>query len=361
MCPHIRRFPARKPASELPAFACPEAVRGAGVVQPFGPDTGASITMAADMREGGMGKREPPKAGRDTGKGLQSPAPTCGLGPQPPARCPHDDTEQRVTAARPSSLNTRLQALVERIAATRGVAIVVLRASELLIREPDGNARCVAPGSEAVYTHGIVMRAGKSSVVDGGEPPDVMVDADDSEIDLSRRLSLYERWALPEVWVAVPEGPVSRRREAAPHFAIHLLTRLGYVRVSRSAALPSWSAEEIHAALNEPKGLISERTSAALRRVGRLMHAHVGVGADDDPMLSPAQDELGAEPTVEDRVDAHEEMFGLRGFAVSPSFTDRVAALQRPLPHLLRAAYECRDEDDFLERIGVVREVPLVL
>ena len=255
----------------------------------------------------------------------------------------------------------QLGGLVERIATTRGAGIAVLRASELVIRDPDGNTRRVAEKSQVVYTRD-TERGGEPVVIDGGERPDVVLQADDNAVALRRKLSLYEKCGLPEVWVLGPDrrGHQMARRWAL-HVAIHLRTRVGYVRAPRSAALPSWSAEEIQAALNEPEGFMSDGTIAALRRVGRLMRADAGMGPDDDPILPADPGELPAEPTMADRIDALDEMFNLRGFAVAPSFAVRVAALRRPLPYLLRAAYECRDEDDFLERIGVVREIPLVL
>lgn len=240
--------------------------------------------------------------------------------------------------------------------------MAVLRASELAIRGPDGNTRRIAQNSQVVYTRDTTKHAGEPVVIDGGELPDVVLEADGTAVALRRKLSLYEKCGFREVWVVGPDrrGHQMARRWAV-RVAIHLRTRVGYVRAPRSAALPSWSAEEIQTALNEPEGFMSDGTNAALRRVGRLMRADADMGPDDDPILPADPGELRAEPTMEDRIDALDEMFGLRGFGASPSFTVRVAALQRPLPLLLRAAYECLDEDDFLERIGVVREIPLVL
>lgn len=253
----------------------------------------------------------------------------------------------------------QLGGLVERIAATRGAGIVVLRARELLIRDADGNTRRIGKKSKLVYTHGAATHAAETVVIDDGELPDVVLDADDTGTPLRRKLSLYEKWGFPEVWVADRHAPSPR--DGVPRLAIHVRTRLGYVQAPMSAALPSWSAEEIHTALSEPEGFMSDGTITALRRVGRLMRTDVNKGPDDDPVLPAERGEVRAEPTMEDRIEALDEMFGLRGFAVSPSFTARVAALQRSLPLLLRAAYEARDEDDFLERLGVVREIPLVL
>ena len=307
-----------------------------------------------------MGRRTPFRA-RRAGNGRRSRTQKRGFGSQPQALSRYDGTDLRASVLYRNSPRMQLGGLVERIAATRGVGIAVLRANELVIREPDGNTRRIARNSQLVYAHDTVTRSGEIVAIDDGSLPDVVLDVDDTAVALHRKLSRYEKWGFPEVWMAVPDRLAPSQRKGAPRVAIHLRTRLGYVRAPMSAALPSWSAEEIHAALNEPEGFMSEETIAALRRVGRLMRADADTGPDDDPVLPAERGELRAEPTMEDRIDALDEMFSLRGLAVSPSFTVRVAALQRPLPYLLRAAYECRDEDDFLERIRVVREIPLVL
>ena len=309
-----------------------------------------------------MDRRTRPKARRGARKARQLRAQRRGLGPQPQALSRYGDADLRAPPPYRGPPKMRLGGLVERIAAIRGAGIVVLRAKELLIRNPDGNKRRIGRKSEVVYTQGTTTtRVEGTVVVDHGELPDVVLDLDDTAVALRRKLSLYEKWGFPEVWVVAPDRRAFNQREHARRVAIHLRTRLGYVRAPRSAALPSWSAEEIQTALNEPERFMSDETIAALRRVGRLMRPDAEMGPDDDPILPAEPGELRAEPTMEDRIEALDEMFGLRGFAVSPSFTVRVAALQRPLPYLLRAAYEGRDEDDFLERIGVVREIPLAL
>ena len=307
-----------------------------------------------------MGRRTPPKARRGRGRGRLSRAQARGLVLQPQARPRYDDTDLRAPSYR-SPPKMQLGGLVERIAATRGADIAVLRAEELLVRGADGKSRRIRQKSELVYTHGAATRAGETLVIDAGELPDVVLAVADGAVARPTKLSLHEKCGFPEVWVVVPDRHAPSWSEAAPRVAIHLRTHLGYVRAPRSAALPSWSAEEIYTALHEPEGFMSDGTIAALRRVGRLMRPDADMGPDDDPILPPGEGELRAEPTMEDRIEALDEMFTLRGFAGSPSFTARVAALKHSLPFLLRAAYNCHDEDDFLERIGVVREIPLVL
>ncbi|MYE25174.1 MAG: hypothetical protein F4Y01_14730 [Gammaproteobacteria bacterium] len=307
-----------------------------------------------------MGRRTP--FGLGAGSGQQSWAERRDLGARLQAPSRYKGTGRHTPVPCRDFPRTELGGLVERIAATRGAGIAVLRASELVIRDPDGNARRIGQNSQVVFTSDATKCAGEPVVIDRGEFPGVVLQAGDTAVAVRRKLSLYEKCGLPEVWVV---GPDRRGHQMARRWdvriAIYLRTRLGYVRAPRSAALPSWSAAEIQTALNEPEGFMSDGTIAALRRVGRLMRADADMGPDDDSVLPAERGELRAEPTMEDRIDALDEIFGLRGFAVSHSFTVRVAALRRPLPYLLRAAYESRDEDDFLERIGVVREIPLVL
>lgn len=246
-----------------------------------------------------------------------------------------------------------LAGLTERIAAARGAGIAVLPAKDLRILDGGGKRRRFRQAVEIVYTRPTGACVVEDSVeVKEVELPDVVLQAAASADARHRTLSRYEKWGFPEVWVEVPDRRRKSRLGPAPGLAIHLLTRLGYVQSPTSAAFPSWSAEEIHAALNEPQGRMSAATATALRRVGRLMRAEATNAAIE-------RDESGAEATTEARIDALDEIFQLRGFAVSPSFADHVASLKRPLATLLRTAYDSRDEDDLLERLGVVRELPL--
>ncbi len=250
-----------------------------------------------------------------------------------------------------------LDGLAEQIAAARCAGIIVLRAKELLIRGRDGKGRRIGQAHQIVYTRPASTLAAREAVeITEDELPDVALQVDVVPDTRRRGLSLYEKWGLPEVWVEVPERRPRISHGPVPGLAIHLRTRLGFVQSPTSAAFPSWSAEEIHTALNEPEGRMSKATAAALRRVGRLMAADIAAGTEGDS-IDRADD---AETPMEDRIEALDEIFRLRGFAASPAFAIQVASLQRPLPTLLRAAYQSRDEEDFLERIGVAREIPLI-
>ena len=100
-------------------------------------------------------------------------------------------------------------------------------------------------------------------------------------------------------------APSGRRR--APGLTIYLWSERGYLPSSTSSAFPSWTAVEIHAALNEDRelgGSISDSTAAVLRRVGRLMRADTGTGADDDPFLREERAESRAEAIAEGRAQS---------------------------------------------------------
>ena len=107
----------------------------------------------------------------------------------------------------------------------------------------------------------------------------------DNTTDVRRgKLALYESWGFPEVWVEVPEqSSPSRPAGLRPGLTIHLLESGRFRTASSSRAFPSWTAQEIHLALNERE--VSYVTMAALRRVGRTLGAAVGTGPDDDPLL----------------------------------------------------------------------------
>ena len=267
----------------------------------------------------------------------------------------HTDMHSLTLGREPPALG--LTELAGRIAAMRGAGISVFRAKVLRVLDGDGKSRRIGPAREIAYTHSTSTRvAGEAVEVAEDELPEVVLQVDLTADGRHRRLSRYEKWGFPEVWIEVPERRALSRIEPAPGLAIHLLTRVGYVQSPTSKAFPSWSADEIHTALNEREGRMSAATAAALRRVGRLMRADAGADAEEDAIA----DADHAQASTEDRIEALDEMFRLRGFAVSPAYTTRVASLQRPLATLLRAAYDSRDEDDFLERLGVVREIPLI-
>ena len=186
------------------------------------------------------------------------------------------------------------------------------------------------------------------------------------------KLSLYESWGFPEVWVEVPEqSSPSRPAGLRPGLTIHLLQDGRFRTASSSLAFPSWTAQEIHRALNERE--VSYVTMTALRRVGRTLGAAVGTGPDDDPLLREERLQSRAEGRAEGHAEGHAkghavgrtealvetqrdavlQVLKLRGLPVSAAFPRRLAEFKAiSTATLVQAALECRDEADFLRLIG---------
>ena len=91
----------------------------------------------------------------------------------------------------------------------------------------------------------------------------------------------------------------SRPRSRRSGLTIHLLEDGGYRESAASRAFPGWTAEEIHAALNEDA--FSAETSAVLERVGTVLGEREGTGPDDDPLLGSYRRRSHAEGHAEGR------------------------------------------------------------
>lgn len=246
------------------------------------------------------------------------------------------------------SPSVRLARLIDRIAATRGSDIDLLGTSDLLMRDSHGNRQRILQADQVVYTRPMQkLPTGAAVEVEAGEVPDVVLEVDVTTDVRRGKLGLYEKWKFPEVWVEVPERRAPSGLRKVPGLTIYLYTQRGYMPSPTSAAFPSWSAMEIHAALNEDRtvsGGLSPATANVLRRVGRLMRGDTGTGPDDDPFLRAER--------AEGRMEAIEALLKLRGLYLTRSFAARAAALQAPIPTLVRAAQDCIDEDDFFRRVS---------
>jgi hypothetical protein len=179
------------------------------------------------------------------------------------------------------------------------------------------------------------------------------------EVDLTTdvrrgKLALYESWGFPEVWVDVPD----RRAPSSPAsrnsgLTIHLLGPDGYGSAATSRAFSGWSAAEIHRALNEDA--LSGETVDILRRVGRAMGEESGTGPDDDPFLSAERRQSRVAGRAEGARQAVIEILDMRNVRRSTTFATRFDAFAGlPVAALTRAAIECRDEDDFLQRLDAL-------
>ena len=275
----------------------------------------------------------------------------------------------------------RLARLATLIAAARGSPIEVFGATDLLQLADDGRWRRIMQADQGAYLHpGTHMPTGDRIRVGEDRLPDVVLEVDNTTDVRRGKLYLYEAWGFPELWVEVPDQPArSRPKSLRPGLTIHSLERGRFVEAPASRAFPGWTAAEIHRAMNEPS--LSEESVAALRRVGRRMGAAEGTGPDDDPFLNAERGESRSVGRAEGREEGHAEgraeghaeghaegraagrveghadalrqIFAARGISISWVRRDvwPLEVERAPLDRLMRAAVECRDEDEFLKRL----------
>ncbi len=257
----------------------------------------------------------------------------------------------------------RLRELATRIAQLRGSPIETFGAADLLLRDADGAWLRILEADQTVYLHPRTTRPPGARIEVGSDTlPDVVLEVDNTTDVRRGKLSLYESWGFPEVWVEVPEqSSPSRPAGLRPGLTIHLLEHESYRTASHSRAFAGWTEQEIHRALNEPE--LSHATLAALRRVGRALGAAAGTGPDDDPQMRAERRESRAEGhaagRTEGKLEGKTEMLQeavlqvlrSRGLPVSAALPRHLAQLQGvSTAALVEAALECRDEEDFLRR-----------
>ena len=266
-----------------------------------------------------------------------------------------------------------LAGLLNTIAHLRGSPIATFGAADLLLRDADGAWRRVLEADQTVYLHPRTTRPEGARIEVGSDTlPDVVLEVDNTTDVRRGKLSLYESWGFSEVWVEVPdESSPSRPAGLRPGLTIHLLESGRFRTASSSLAFPSWTAQEIHRALNERE--VSYVTMAALRRVGRTLGAAVGTGPDDDPLLHEERRQSHAEGHAEGRAEGRSEghaegrsegrtealvetqrdavlqVLKLRGLPVSAAFPRRLVEFKAvSTATLVQAALECRDEADLI-------------
>ena len=200
----------------------------------------------------------------------------------------------------------RVAQMTTLIALTRGSPIETFGHADLLLRDEHGERRRIMQADQTVYLNPKRDRpAGASMVVGDDTLPDVIVEVDHTTDVRRRKLSLYESWGLPEVWVEVPDAhSPSRAASRAPGLTIHVLHPDGAYRESaESRAFPGWTASEIHQAMNEPT--LSIETMAVLDRVARALRARDGDHAGDAPFLRRVRADSHAAGRAEGRAEGH--------------------------------------------------------
>lgn len=263
------------------------------------------------------------------------------------------ETEIAWTAREPTSIyhelpGRRLTRLTERIAAARGAQIESYGRGDLLVRDAKGEKHRILQADEVLYLHpNKVRELGHAIEVGHDDLPDVVLEVDLTTDVRPRKMGIYREWGFRELWVEVPENRAPSRPNRKPGLTIRVLGHGGYEEVPESRALPTWTAGEIHAALNEDS--LSASTVAVLRRVGRTLGEQGGTNTDDDPFMR-VERELSRR---EGRLEMLAEAFAARGIATSAWLEARTDVITRlPVRELMRAALACHDEDDFLRRIA---------
>ena len=250
---------------------------------------------------------------------------------------------------RPASRLARLAGL---IAAARGAPIEAVGHTDLLVRNARGERQRIMQADQILFLR-LAQAIPRGNAIELGTDalPDVVLEVDNTTDVRRGKLGLYESWGFPEVWVEVPDEPApSRPPSLRPGLTIHSMGRGGFLPTAASRALPGWTAEEIHRALNEAE--LSEETAEVLSRVGRALGATEGTGPDDDPFLRRQRKESHAEGRAEAQRANALKVLKTRGVSVSSSLSERLAELEEASESLVDAALECRDEEDFLRRVS---------
>ena len=262
------------------------------------------------------------------------------------------DTEIAWQVCEPTSIyhelpGRRLARLTERIAAARGAPIESYGSGDLLLRDAEGREQIIQQADDVLYLHPAKVRElGHAIEVAHDDLPDVVLEVDLTTDVRYRKMGIYEEWGFRELWVEIPENRAPSRPNRKPGVTIRVLGPSGYEETSESRAFPTWTADEIHTALNEP--ILSASTVAVLRRVGRALGEQGGTSTDDDPFMRVERQQS--------RYEMLAETLASRGIATSQDLEEHADSIVTvPAPVLMRAALTCRDEADFLRRIGTAR------
>ena len=274
------------------------------------------------------------------------------------------DTEIAWQVCEPTSVyhelpGQELARLTERIAAVRGEPIKSYGTGDLIVRGDQGEKRVIMQPDQILYLHPHKMRRlGHAIEIGHHDLPDVVLEVDLTTDVRYRKMGLYEEWGFRELWVEIPENRAPSRPNRKPGVTIRVLGPHGYEETLESRAFPTWTADEIHAALNEDA--LSESTVAVLRRVGRALGEQGGTGTDDDPFMRVDREQSrreGIEEGIErglekGRLEMLAEALAARNIATSTRLEEHAGAIVTvPVQFLMRAALACRDEADFLRRV----------
>ena len=260
-----------------------------------------------------------------------------------------------------------LPRLMERISLERGSQIHCGSSPYLMVRDARGVPRKAMQPDQAVFLRPNVWAPSGKGIILGEDPlPDVVLEIDHTTDVRRRKLDLYRRWRLPEVWVETPNAPsASRPRSVVPGVTIYRLADGRYRTETASPALPTWSAAAIHSALNEVE--LSTATIDELVRVGRVLGDREGTGPHDDAQIAgymrrsfdvgrrQGQAQGRNAGLREGLKEGREQGLKLaamlvlehRGVPLAADFRDRLARVPARAEDVLAAAHSAADEADF--------------
>ena len=248
----------------------------------------------------------------------------------------------------------RLGRVIGAIAQIRGTPIELLRSTDLQERNAAGKRLHAAQADELVYLDPAGVPLDDVVLIGRSPLPDVLVEVDLTTDVRDRKLKLYAEWGIPELWVEVPDAEMRSKRKR-PELTVYILEDGEFYKRAESQAFPTWTADEIHKAMNEPD--LSPGTADALRRVGRKMGEAAGTGADDDPIIGPDRRTLRADAfgagRRNERLAILAQLLAARKIPAGVALVehaDRIAAV--PSGAAVEAALECTDFDDFLGRLA---------
>ena len=195
----------------------------------------------------------------------------------------------------------RLIHLAERIALVRGTPIASFGSVDLLVRDARGAPERMMQADETLYLHPGRARLPEGSLVIGEHDlPDVVLEVDHTTDVRPGKLSLYESWGFPELWVVVPPPAERRRRPAG--VTIHRLDERAVPFRGGEPRLPRLDGgRDPHGP--DRAGDDHAYTWRALERVGRTLGAREGTGPDDTPLLRSLGEQARAEGQTAGRAE----------------------------------------------------------
>ena len=253
----------------------------------------------------------------------------------------------------------RLGRLAERIAEVRGALVECLGSTDLTERDEDGEPRRIMQADEMVYLHPARAKLPRPVLTIGEHDlPEVVLEVDHTTDARPRKLGQYQAWGFPEVWIEVPEAPTaSRPRSRRSGLTILVLEAGAYREAGASRAFPGWTAEEIHAALNEER--LRRRRARCWSGWERCWGSGKAPGPDDDPLLGAQRRrsrarghaEGWAEGRAEERVELAQALLAARGIEVAAGFPGVPGFAELPHHAIAEAAASCVSEADFRQRL----------